>query len=89
MEHNFGHGKLHLSNVLFTLNLLAFFTHTVLELTAKPYQILRAAIKARQPFFNDLRALTRYAIFDSWHHLWRFMLDGLEIVYDPTLLFSD
>ena len=89
LEHNFGHGKLHLLNVLFTLNLLAFFTHTVLELTAKPYQILRAAIKARQPFFNDLRALTRYAIFDSWHHLWRFMLDGLEIVYDPTLLFSD
>ena len=89
LEHNFGHGKHHLSNVLFTLNLLAFLTHTVQELIAKPYQLLRAALKSRQVFFNDLRALTRHHIFDSWQHLWRFMLESLEIVFDPALLFSD
>ena len=89
LEHNFGHGKQHLSNVLFTLNLLAFLSHTVQELTAKPYQLLRRALKSRHIFFNDLRALTRYHVFDSWHHLWRFMLDSLDIVFDPALLFSD
>ena len=45
LEHNFGHGKQHLSNVLFTLNLLAFLIHTLQELTAKPYQMLRTALK--------------------------------------------
>lgn len=89
LEHNFGHGKQHLANVLFTLNLLAFLTHTVQELTAKPYQMLRAALKTRRAFFNDLRALTRYHLFESWHHLWRFMLESLEVVFDPALLFSD
>src|SRR5271169_5250970 len=33
LEHNFGHGKKHLSAVLATLNLLAFAFHTVAELT--------------------------------------------------------
>ena len=89
LEHNFGHGKQHLSNVLFTLNLLAFLIHTLQELTAKPYQMLRAALKARRTFFNDLRALTRYHVFDSWQHLWRFMLQSLDIVFDPALFFSD
>jgi hypothetical protein len=89
LEHNFGHGKQHLSNVLFTLNLLAFLTHTLQELTAKPYQMLRSALKSRHTFFNDLRALTRYHCFDSWQHLWRFMLESLDIVFDPALLFSD
>ncbi len=89
LEHNFGHGKEHLSNVLFTLNLLAFLTHTCQDLLSQPFQMLRAAIKARHRLFNDIRALLQYAIFDSWRHLWRFMLDGREIVYDPALLFSD
>ena len=47
LEHNFGHGKQHLSNVLFTLNLLAFLIHTLQELTAKPYQMLRTALKGQ------------------------------------------
>ena len=32
LEHNFGHGKQYLSNLLLTLNLLAFLFHTVLEI---------------------------------------------------------
>jgi len=50
---------------------------------------MRAALKARRTFFNDLRALTRYHVFDSWQHLWRFMLQSLDIVFDPALFFSD
>jgi len=33
IEHNFGHGKKNLSMNFFLLNLLAFFTHQILELT--------------------------------------------------------
>jgi len=79
LEHNFGHGKQHLANVLVTLNLLAFLVHTVQELTEPLYQTLRQALGSRKTFFNDLRALTRYWFFDDWETLFRFMADGLEI----------
>jgi hypothetical protein len=32
LEHNYGHGKRHLSSLLATLNLLAFLFHTALDL---------------------------------------------------------
>jgi len=79
LEHNFGHGKQHLSNVLVILNLLAFLLHTIQEITEPAYQCLRQALGARKTFFNDLRALTRYLPFQDWNALFQFMADGLEI----------
>ena len=79
LEHNFGHGQQHLSNVLVTLNLLAFLTHTIQEITNGVYQALRKKLGARKTFFQDLRALTRYLVFDSWDDLFLFMADRLEI----------
>ena len=63
-----------------TLNLLAFLFHTVLELVDKKYQILREELSARQTFFNDIRALLRYLLFDSWQQLLDFMIEQLEVV---------
>ena len=67
IDHNFGHGDHNLAAVLFTLNVLAFLTHTVQQLIDTPYQLLRAARKTRQTFFesgplrgHDLRALLCY-----------------------------
>lgn len=79
LEHNFGHGKQHLANILVILNLLAFLVHTVQDLTEPVYQTLRHALGSRKTFFNDLRALTRYWFFDDWQALFHFMADGLEI----------
>lgn len=42
-EHNFAHGKQHLSNFLATLNLLAFLTHTALEWLDEAYRAVRLA----------------------------------------------
>ncbi|MCL5998757.1 MAG: ISNCY family transposase [Chloroflexi bacterium] len=89
LEHNFGHGQMHLSTVLFTLNLLAFLVHTAQHLVNEPYRLLRATLSVRRTFFNDLRALTRYMLFDSWDALFRFMLEGLEVPIPPGLFFSD
>jgi hypothetical protein len=82
-EHNFGHGSQDLANVLATLNLLAFLLHTVQEVLTPAYQRLRQALGARKTFFNDLRALTRYMVFDSWDDLSRFMEEGLEFALAP------
>ncbi len=82
LEHNFGHGQHHLANFMVTLNLLAFLFHTLLDLLDEQYQALRQALAVRQTFFNDLRALLRYFVFDNWNHLLHFMLVGLEIIPD-------
>lgn len=74
LEHNFGHGKQHLSALVLTLNLLAFLFHTVLQLLDNTYQQLRLRLGSRKSFFDDLRALTKYLLFDSWQHLLTFML---------------
>ena len=89
LEHNFGHGQQHLSTVLFSLNLLAFLIHTAQHLVNEPYRLLRATLSVRLTFFNDLRALTRYMLFDSWDALFCFMLEGLEVAIPPDLFFSD
>lgn len=82
LEHNFGHGEQFLANFLVTLNLLAFLLHTLLDLLDEQYQLLRKHLVVRKDFFNDLRALLRYMLFDDWNHLMRFMLTGLELIPD-------
>jgi len=69
LEHNFGHGKKTLSNVLVTLNLLAFAFHTAAYLGIIAW---RAAVIARGPtyrFFEHLRTITTYIVFKDWPHL--------------------
>ena len=84
LEHNFGHGKQHLSSCLATLNILSLLFHTLLELLDLKYKLLRSHLPTRKTFFDDLRALTRYMYFDSWDHLLTFMLDGLELDILPN-----
>ena len=79
VEHNFGHGQQYLSAVMLSLNLLAFLFHTVLEWSDDKYALLRRVLARRQTFFDDIRALTRYMVFDGWDHLMDFMLQGLEL----------
>ena len=78
-EHSFGHGEEQLANFLATLNLLAFLLHTLLNLLDKQYQRLRKELVTRADFFNDLRALLRYMVFESWDDLMIFMLRALEV----------
>jgi hypothetical protein len=79
LEHNFGHGKKHLSSLLLTMNLLAFALHTLLELTDASYRLIRATVGARRKFFQHLEALTTYVYFETWEGLMDFMMRGLEI----------
>lgn len=79
LEHNFGHGKKYLSQLLATFNLLAFLFHTVLEINDQNYELLRSVLPTRQTFFDDIRALTRYMYFPTWKAMLIFMLRGLEI----------
>jgi hypothetical protein len=69
LEHNFGHGKKTLASILVTLNLLAFAFHTAAYLGVLAW---RTAVIARGPtyrFFEHLRTITVYAVFEDWSHL--------------------
>ena len=76
-KHNFGHGTQHLSNLLTTMNLLAYLLHTTLDLQDTSYRSIRGLLPSRRTFFEHLRALLQYFPFDSWDHLMAFMLNGL------------
>lgn len=79
LEHNFGHGKEHLSSLLVTMNLLALGLHSLLEHTDPSYAQIRSAVGARRKFFQHLEALTTYIYFETWERLMDFMMRGLEI----------
>jgi hypothetical protein len=79
LEHNFGHGKKHLSSLLATMNLLAFALHTFLEVADSSCRLVRAKVGARRKFFEHVRTLTTYLPFENWACLMDFMMRGLEI----------
>jgi hypothetical protein len=74
-EHNFGHGKQHLSNLFATMILLAFLVHTTLDWIDVPYRAVRDSLPSRRTFFEHLRALIHYLPFDDWDHLMQFMIN--------------
>ncbi len=79
LEHNFGHGSLHLSEILACLNILAFLFHTILHFSDNRYKLIRKTLTRRDRFFNDVQALTTYFCFQSWTHLLKMMLEGLKL----------
>ena len=76
-DHNFGHGKQFLANLLATLILLAFLVHTALDWMDTRYAKVRGLLPSRRTFFEHLRALLQYLPFDDWDHLMRFMQQRL------------
>ena len=85
IEHNFGHGDHYLAMILLCLNLLAFLTHTFMEISDTIYRAIRRELGSRKTFWDDVRALTRYQRFDSWAHLMDFMFTQLTLEHPPPI----
>jgi hypothetical protein len=84
LEHNFGHGKKHLSSLLMTMNLLAFLFHTTLEFADKKYRILREHITKRTKFFDYIRVIADVLFFKSWDDLINFMMKKCGLALSNT-----
>ena len=69
LEHNFGHGKRHLSNLMASLNILAFLVHTAFEFLDDRYRTLRFRYGSRAVFFQRFATLLEWALFDNWDHV--------------------
>ena len=74
LEHNFGHGEDHASEMFCLLNLLGFLYHGILGLADEEYQRARASVGRRTEFFNYLRAALRYALHESWESFLVFVI---------------
>jgi hypothetical protein len=57
--------------------LLAYLVHTALDWANQPWRSVRAKLPSRRTFFEHLRSLLQYVIFEHWDQLIAFMLDGL------------
>jgi hypothetical protein len=75
LEHNFGHGKSTLANILVSLNLLAFALHTVSLLVVLAWRNAIAACGPRYSFFAHLRTITGYFVFPDWQSLLAAIVD--------------
>jgi hypothetical protein len=71
LEHNFGHGKQTLASVLVVLNLLAFAMHTAARLGVLAWKAAMDTVGAIYRFFEHLRVVTTYLVFQGWEHLLR------------------
>ena len=79
LEHNFGHGKRHLSNVLASMNILAFLLHTAFEFLDDRYRTLRFRYGSRVAFFQRFATLLEWALFENWDHVIAVMFAKLRV----------
>lgn len=69
LEHNFGHGKKHLSHNMYLLTLLSFYFHQIFELSDPAYQQCRRIFVAKVSLWEAFRAVMRYFIHENWHQM--------------------
>jgi hypothetical protein len=74
LEHNYGHGKVNLSQVFYLLNLLAYVTHIILEMGDRLYQRSRQQSSLRE-LWGDLRSLMKTMLVESWQQMLLVNLD--------------
>jgi hypothetical protein len=72
-EHNFGHGKKHLSNTLACFNLMAFLMHSLANFLDCAYRAVRDKLPAKKYLFEILCYAVQFLIFDNWDHLFRYL----------------
>ena len=75
LEHNYGHGKKHLSYNMYLLTLLAFFFHQIFELTDGVYQACRVSYGSKRHLWENFRSTIRMVLIDSWDDLMDLLLN--------------
>jgi hypothetical protein len=66
LQHNFGHGKNHASEIFFILNLIGFQIHTILELGDRDFREARKNAGRRDMFFYEMQAALHYVLHETW-----------------------
>jgi hypothetical protein len=75
IEHNFGHGKQHLSFNMYLSVLLAFFMHQILELTDAAFRACRQKFGSKKQLWDTIRTAINLFIFPEWYWMMDFILN--------------
>jgi hypothetical protein len=65
LQHNFGRGKKHASEIFFILNLTGFQLHTILELGDRDFREARKHAGRRDMFFYEMQAALRCVLHET------------------------
>jgi hypothetical protein len=76
LEHNFGHGKEHASEIFCMLILLSFMFHTLLNLGDKDYHAARIDAYRRDALFHEFQDAFKWFLFKDWQDFISFVLNG-------------
>ena len=68
-QDNFRHGHQGLSNLLLTLNLLAFTFRSTCDQLCKLWNTARTSFSRRHRFFFTLDIINNYILFQDWQEL--------------------
>jgi hypothetical protein len=79
LEHNYGHGKQHLSTNFALLMLLAFFIDQIQELACIPFQKARQRFRSRTSLWEQMRALFMGYFIDDWNTFWQAIINGHQV----------
>lgn len=79
LEHNYGHGKQHLSTNFALLMLLAFFIDQIQELACIPFQKARQRFRSRTSLWEQMRALFVGYFIDDWNTFWQAIINGHRV----------
>ncbi|MDR1900779.1 MAG: hypothetical protein LBQ88_00655 [Treponema sp.] len=74
LEHNFGHGENHASEVYCVLNLLAFVVHGLMILCDEDFIKDRSYFGRREEFYNTPRTFFRAFEFQTWEDFLLFVI---------------
>lgn len=85
LEHNYGHGKNHLSFNFLLLTLFAFYCHQIAELTDGLYKAVREKLGSKRHLWETLRSYIRLLFFDSMQALFEFALDPTRFLNPRAL----
>lgn len=84
-EHNFGHGRQHLSSVFASLMLLAFLIDQICEAVCTQFQKARDKLGTRSYLWGQIRSYFMSYYIDNWEDFYRALL-GEHV--RPRLVFS-
>lgn len=79
LEHNYGHGKKHLSTVFCLLMLLSFLIDQVQGIACNLFQTVKKQAGSFRSLWEKTRVLFEYAELVSWEYLYRFMIERRKI----------
>lgn len=78
LEHNYGHGKQHLSTVLAVLMMLQFLIDQIQEIACSLFKAARWRFHSRRQLWDSIRSRFLEHFLTDWEILWKSLIYGFK-----------